>query len=239
MTTDATVRSAPDCRVCPVDSCLARSPDTASTWMSIATQHPALLPHCKPLVAAGDAPKGLFTVRAGCVKSYTLDANGNERVRGFYFPGDLIGLEAMGQAQNPAGFAAVVPSQVCAAAMKDVQTHVTTDVGFSNRLLDQARRELSMALSLAGEYSADQRVAAFLLHLNDRIGIDDVVRLPMTRREMGSYLRLATETVCRVITRFEQKGWLASQDKKITLLNLDALREISNPVGFEDTRHAA
>jgi CRP/FNR family transcriptional regulator len=239
MTHDATVHSAPDCRVCPVQTCMARAPETASTWKSIVTQHPALLPNCKPLVAAGDAPKGLFTVRAGCVKSYTLDAHGNERVRGFYFPGDLIGLEAIGQAQAPAGFAAVVPSQVCAAAMRDVQTHVTTSIGFSNRLLDQARRELSMALSLAGEYSADQRVAAFLLHLNDRIGSEGVVRVPMTRREMGSYLRLATETVCRVITRFEQKGWLASQDKKITLFDLAALREIANPVGLEESRNAA
>ncbi|HKY90037.1 MAG TPA: helix-turn-helix domain-containing protein, partial [Nevskiaceae bacterium] len=84
-----------------------------------------------------------------------------------------------------------------------------------------------------------QRVAAFLLHLNDRIGSNGVVRLPMTRREMGSYLRLATETVCRVITRFEQKGWVASQDKKITLLDLDALREMADPVRLETVRDAA
>jgi CRP/FNR family transcriptional regulator len=56
---------------------------------------------------------------------------------------------------------------------------------------------------------------------------------------MGSYLRLATETVCRVITRFEQKGWIASQDKKISLFDLDALREIADPVGLETTRQAA
>ncbi|HKY92292.1 MAG TPA: Crp/Fnr family transcriptional regulator, partial [Nevskiaceae bacterium] len=143
----ATLRSAPDCRVCPVQTCMARSPETETMWRSIVVQHPAQLPGSRPLVAEGDAPKALFTVRAGCVKSYTLDANGNERVRGFYFPGDLLGVEAMGRTQSPAGLAAVVPSQVCAAAMKDVQAQVSTDVAFSNRLLDQARRELSMALS--------------------------------------------------------------------------------------------
>jgi CRP/FNR family transcriptional regulator len=205
----------------------------------MATQHPAQLPGCKPLATEGDTPRALFTIRAGCVKSYTLDANGNERIRGFYFPGDLIGLDAMGQSRNPAGFAAVVPSQVCAAPMKEAQSHAATDAGFSNRLLELARRELSMALSLSGVYTADQRVAAFLLHLDHRIGVDGVVRLPMTRREMGSYLRLATETVCRVITRFEQKGWIASQDKKISLFDLDALREIADPVGLETTRQAA
>jgi CRP/FNR family transcriptional regulator len=51
---------------------------------------------------------------------------------------------------------------------------------------------------------------------------------------MGSYLRLATETVCRVLTRFEQKGWLVSRDKRLDLTDVDALREIAEPVGLHE-----
>ena len=41
-------------------------------------------------------------------------------------------------------------------------------------------------------------------------GSGDTLRLPMSRRDIANFLRLATETVCRVLTRFEQKGWIRS-----------------------------
>jgi CRP/FNR family transcriptional regulator len=228
-------RTAPDCRVCPVDSCLARCQSTAGAWSAVAMQHPAQMPGGQPLIGTGETPRALFTVRAGCIKTYTVDADGNERVRGFFFPGDMVGLDTLGAARAPASAAAVTASQVCAAPIHEIEKRSTQDASLSNRLLAQTRRELSMALSLGGEFTADQRVAAFLLYLRHRIGNGNAIRLPMTRREMGSYLRLATETVCRVLTRFEQKGWLTSNDKRIELHRVDALRDLAEPVGLVES----
>ncbi|HKY92337.1 MAG TPA: Crp/Fnr family transcriptional regulator [Nevskiaceae bacterium] len=230
--TSPALRNAPDCRVCPVGHCLARCASTAGAWSAMATQHPAQMPGGQPLIHAGEAPRALFTVRAGCIKSFTVDAEGNERVRGFYFPGDMVGLETLGASRAPASAAAVTPSQVCAASALEIQQRSTKDASLANRLLAQTRRELSMALAVGGEFTADQRVAAFLLYLRHRIGSGNTIRLPMTRREMGSYLRLATETVCRVLTRFEQKGWLTSNDKRIELHRVDALHDLAEPVGL-------
>ena len=98
--------------------------------------------------------------------------------------------------------------------------------------LEQALRELRVAQAFSGGFSADQRVAALLLHLRERLGNGDILRLPMTRREIGSYLRLATETVCRVLTRFESRGWLRARDKRIELLQVPALADLAAPVGL-------
>lgn len=54
----------------------------------------------------------------------------------------------------------------------------------------------------------------------------------MSRRDIASYLRLATETVCRVLTRFEDKGWIISADKTVTLREPAALWALAEPVGI-------
>ena len=65
------------------------------------------------------------------------------------------------------------------------------------------------------------------------------MRLPMGRRDIANYLRLATETVCRVLTRFEQRGDIEVRDRQIRLMRPEALRAIADALSFEPMRAAA
>jgi CRP/FNR family transcriptional regulator len=75
------------------------------------------------------------------------------------------------------------------------------------RLLSQ---DIGKAALLAGDYSADQRLAAFLLSLSRRHearGFSATrFHLAMSRTDMANYLRLAAETVSRVLRRFQDEG---------------------------------
>ena len=221
-----------NCAACPVSTCPARCSETEACWRGMVSQLPSQMPGRGSITEAGGRLPALFSVRAGCVKTYTLDADGNEHVRAFHFPGDLVGLDALGSERTLAATAPVTPSQVCVVSADEVLRRMQTDAGLASHLLRKTRAALQQALALAGEFTADQRVAAFLMYVHARIGHADVVRLPMTRREMGSYLRLATETVCRVLTRFENRGWIKSSDKRITLCDRQALSELAEPVGL-------
>ena len=194
---------------------------------------PPQTPGTGRLVDSGQALPALFAVRAGCVKSYTIDADGNEHVQAFHFPGDLVGLDALGTTRATANAAVVTPSQLCAVPAAEIERQLDAEPVLATHLLRRTREALRRALALTGEFTADQRVAAFLLDVHARIGHDQTVRLPMTRREIGSYLRLATETVCRVLTRFETQGWVACQDKRVTLLDRAALERLGVPVGLQ------
>lgn len=220
------------CLACPVQRCLSRKAETAEDWHRVVGLMPPLQAGRSKLVEAGLPLPALFTVRAGCIKSYTIDARGNEHVRAFHFPGDLVGLDALGARRAPASATPVTFSQVCAVKVEDLDAGIERNPAFNRHLLQRTREALGRAMALSGEYTADQRVAAFLLDVHARIGVGDVIRLPMTRREIGSYLRLATETVCRVLTRFEKRGWLTSADKRITLHYQEALRDLAEPVGL-------
>ena len=161
----------------------------------------------KTLVESGTPAAAIYTVRAGCLKSFTVDADGNERVRGFYLPGDIVGLDSLGGESFPATVVAVTPSQVCRIPVAAVQQLMAESPSLARRLLDRTSAELAQALTLAGDYSAEQRIAAFLLSMRERLGAErGELRLPMTRRDIANYLRLATETVCRVLARLERQG---------------------------------
>ena len=73
-----------------------------------------------------------------------------------------------------------------------------------------------------------------LVDIGMRYGVepDGSLRLPMAQRDIGNYLRLANETVCRTLKRFEQKGWIVTGTRGLKLVDDAALRVAAAAVGI-------
>ncbi len=221
------------CTVCPTaGACVIQGAARAEIerWNASVEAQISLATSGKTLVEAGEPVGAIYTVRAGCLKSFTVDADGTERVRGFYLPGDLIGLDALGAVAFPATVVAVTPSQVCRIPAARVRKLMAESPFIARRLLDRTSAELAHALTMAGDYTAEQRLAAFLLSMRQRLGGQAELKLPMTRRDIANYLRLATETVCRVLARLEEQGQIRSASRTVRLVNAPALRALAQPV---------
>ncbi|MBI2382999.1 MAG: helix-turn-helix domain-containing protein [Gammaproteobacteria bacterium] len=239
----------PNCAPCPASRrCLPCGvPEReAALWNA------SLLPHLpvsgagKALFEAGSPADSVFSVRAGCLKSFTVDEDGNERVQGFFLPGDLVGLDALGNERYVASVVSVAPSQVCRIPKTQLQAVLAQAPHLTQQLLRRLSRKLAQAQALAGAFTADQRVAAFLLLMEERLAPapGTAIRLPMTRRDIANYLRLATETVCRVLARFELRGWLHLADKTVRIDDAEALHALAAPIGLtqapsDDARRTA
>jgi CRP/FNR family transcriptional regulator len=222
------------CMLCPVQNCLSRRGDAsqAAAFAAILEPRQAVMPEQGELHRAGEALRSVYSVRGGCIKAYALDRDGKERIRGFYFAGDLIGLDALGDGLCLSSAAAVVPSQVCVAPLSDLRELMRRRPEIAQRMIEQTSRELALSLAWAGDFSAEQRLAAFLMYLRNRMNSGCVVRPPMGQREIGSYLRLATETVCRTLKALERSGSIATDPRGIRILNEGALRAYAEPVGI-------
>ncbi len=52
----------------------------------------------------------------------------------------------------------------------------------------------------------------------------------MTRTDIASYLRLAAETISRLLRRFQDKGWLRIDRREVELIRSGPLEELAYDV---------
>ena len=178
----------------------------------------------------GDPFRAIFAVRAGTVKTRLFDREGREQVLGFYLPGEVVGLNAIYPEQFPCDAVALDTAYFCRFSFPAMSALASRVPAVQQHLFRMLSKELGSASLLAGDHSADQRVAAFLMDLAGRYaarGFSSTrFHLSMSRGDIANYLRLAAETVSRVLSRFRAQKLIAIEGRELELLNPTALREI-------------
>ena len=90
-------------------------------------------------------------------------------------------------------------------------------------------REHSLMM-LLGSMNAEERLAAFLLNMSQRLkarGYSPTeFRLRMSRAEIGSYLGMKLETVSRTFSSFQQQRLLEVDKRHIRILDLQGLTQV-------------
>lgn len=173
-----------------------------------------------------DAFYALYVVIDGSFKSYNVDLDGKERVRGFHYPGGLIGFDGIEGGWHRCHVTAMENANICIQPFDRLLVSSLHSPALQVDLFRCLSRELLHAETLAGDYPAEVRLAAFLLEIADG---RDTVHLPMARRDIANYLRLATETVSRLMTRFRENGLIRYRGRSVTLTDIDTLRHIAEP----------
>ena len=178
-----------------------------------------------------DIFSSIFAVRSGSVKSYSIDEDGDELVTGFYFPGEVLGMDGIGQNQHASSAVAMETSSVCQIPFNYLGELSQTIPSLQQncfQIMSQEIVEDRRLLALLGKSHADQRVATFLLTISTRKSRNrlsgTVFRLPMSRGDMGNYLGLTVETISRVFSRLQKQQILLVNNKEITILDMDGLR---------------
>jgi len=226
-------RSQVACSRCALgDLCLPRglSPDETERFEQIVHRSRPIQPG-EHLFRAGDEFRSVASVRTGCFKSYVIDHEGQEQVLGFHLPGEIIGLDAIHSAKHVANVVALDTSAICGLTFDTVTAMARHMPELQAELFRVMSHRISELETIAGDLSADERIAMFLISLSDRFSrrgySDKEFILAMSRRDIASYLRLATETVSRVLARFQKADIVKVDRKQVKILNMDALKEVA------------
>jgi CRP/FNR family transcriptional regulator, anaerobic regulatory protein len=187
------------------------------------------------LYRTGDAFVSLYAVRTGFFKTRVSSEDGRDQVTGFQMAGELLGFDGIGADRHTCDAVALEDSQVCVIPFAQLET-LSREFGDLQRQLHKVMsREIVRdhgVMLLLGTMRAEERLAAFLLNLTQRLqargfsGSELVLR--MSREEIGSYLGLKLETVSRAFSKLQDDGVLEVRQRQLRVLDEPALRRLLN-----------
>jgi CRP/FNR family transcriptional regulator, anaerobic regulatory protein len=194
-------------------------------------EHSPTMEGGKHLFRAGDEFRSLYAVRSGSYKTYALTQEGEEQVLGFHLPGELVGLDAIYPGRHPSSAVALDTSSVCMLPYAQLSDLASKIPSLQHQVFKLLSKNITQSHALAGDLTAEERLASFLVGLsrrNEQRGYSAArFRLAMPRRDMGNYLRLATETVSRVFRRFQDEELIRVDRREIEVLDEKRLAELA------------
>lgn len=174
--------------------------------------------------------RAIFAVRAGTVKTFMVDHDGREQVLGFHLPGEVIGLNAIYADRFPCNAVALEEARFCRLSFPAMSALASQRPAVQKHLFQMLSKEIGAVSLLAGDHRSDERVAAFLTDLSERYAARGFsaqrFHFSMSRTDIANYLRLASETVSRVLTRFRSAGLIEIDGRELIVLDANQLRGI-------------
>lgn len=170
----------------------------------------------------------VYKIISGVARSYRIMSDGRRQIERFYFPGDIVGLEA--GAAYTTSVDAVADTVVLLVRKSAVMAAASSDIQVARQLLQYTANELSHARTHATLLvrSAPERVACFLLELEQHLSASDI-ELPMTRQDIADYLGLTIETVSRIFTQFRDTAAIElPTSRRVVLRNRKALASLNS-----------
>ena len=182
------------------------------------------------VVRLGDGFRDIHGVRNGSFKAYTNDTEGREHVLGFFFPGDIIGFDAIHTGRYRANFMALEPSEIYVIPFEAVDSRFSNSPQLFMEILAMLSQNILRSEVMAGDYTAEERVSAFLVSLSYRLNNGSAyvpdLHLPMSRREIANHLRLAPETVSRTLDGLSRQCMIKAHGQVITIVDRPGLIDV-------------
>jgi CRP/FNR family transcriptional regulator len=193
------------------------------------------VPRGDALFKVGDSFASLYAVRTGFFKTSVTSEDGRDQVTGFQMAGELLGLDGIGTDRHTCDAIALEDSQVCVISysqLEDLSRELSDLQHHFHRIMSREIVREHGVMLLLGSMRAEERLAAFLLNLTQRLqargfSASSLV-LRMTREEIGSYLGLKLETVSRAFSKFQEDGVLEVKQRQIRVLDGAALQTLVN-----------
>ena len=221
------------CSTCAFSqACLSQGMDkTALMDLHVLVEHVGPLHAGEHVFREGDPFTAIAAVRTGTVKTYHIDRDGHEQVLGFHLPGEIIGLNAISQSRYPCNAVALDTVMLCRFSFPKIALLAQRLPNLQQHLFRLMSRDIGVASLFAGDNTADERMAAFLVGLSRRLAARGFsarrFQLTMSRTDIANYLRQAPETVSRVLRRFEKDGVLHIKQRDVEIVDMPRLEALA------------
>jgi CRP/FNR family transcriptional regulator/CRP/FNR family nitrogen fixation transcriptional regulator len=175
----------------------------------------------------GEETEYVYKIVSGAVRTCKILGDGRRQIHGFHMPGDLFGFEP-GQAHRLTA-EAIVGTKVLMFKRRQLERIATHNVEVACQLWTMTAKNLQHAeehMLLLGRRTALERVAAFIIEMDARLGGTGSIELAMSRRDIADYLGLTLETVSRSMSQLQADQALALSGARRVVLNKRAMARV-------------
>ncbi len=183
----------------------------------------------------GEKFTSLYAIRTGFFKTCVAAEDGRDQVTGFQMAGEIIGLDGIVNDHHSCDAVALEDAEVCVMPFERIEDLSREINGLQRHVHRIMSREIVRehgVMLLLGSMRAEERLAAFLLNLVQRLHArgfsQSELILRMTREEIGSYLGLKLETVSRTFSKFVDDGMVEVKQRHVRILDTEALNRLVN-----------
>ena len=188
------------------------------------------------LVVAGRRCRTFFLNHSGWLFRYKILHNGDRQIVDFILPGQLFGLQACFFKASLYSIAAVTEASVSAIPLDAIDNVFEQAPRLAKPLFWSAVCEAAILgehLTDAARRSAYERVSHLMLELFVRLrttGHTDGLsfNMPLTQELIGDALGLTTVHVNRTLRSLREDGLIKMSNKCVTILDFEALSQVSN-----------
>ncbi|MDO0944857.1 Crp/Fnr family transcriptional regulator [Chromohalobacter israelensis] len=190
------------------------------------------------LVKEGGRFNGVYIVRSGFLKNVYFDVLSSEdKVLGFFFSGDFVGLDSVIKKQYRSTVIALETVGVIKlsfSGLEDFPGDVYDRLEFLCFSNTRIQSENDCFRNFFNK-KAEARLASFFIDLSCRFEVQGYspycFRLPMKHQEIASYLNMTLETLSRIISRFKLEGAMSVKGHEYVILEMDYLKSLMNRSG--------
>ncbi len=177
------------------------------------------------LVSTGDPVTAIYLLRDGILLARGGESTDRARISNLFWPDDLV-------LADPAARCWAVDLCACTEVCADVHdltglhAVMRDDPDLAAWLFDTACANLLQHLDFEHRLrilAVEGRFAALMVRFANCLGRPydggRVFSLPLLRAELASYLGLRTETICRVLARWQKRGLLTLQGRRTFIIH--------------------
>lgn len=181
-----------------------------------------------------DKFKSLFFIQSGLVKLEKTLENGNTYVAGFFYPGDVFGLESVGNERYDYDAIALDQTWVCVLPYKYLESDGESVNLIKERLISlyaQKARETDSLLARRRYQTSEQRFLEFLEGLCKRYFTENIsnthkLQLPMPKGDIANYLGLRPESISRALQKLQSQGVIRNDKKFIEVIDMETVKKM-------------
>ncbi|MFN3402814.1 MAG: Crp/Fnr family transcriptional regulator [Cytophagaceae bacterium] len=183
----------------------------------------------------GSVPNSVFALHSGHIKAFKIGSDGKEQIIYLSKPGDLVGWQQL-TCNDPYSTSAValeraVISEIDKAEFIRLIENTPVSLALTHYICEDVVMLETKVLELS-QKSVRERLATNIILLYEKFGMKNentlIIGIPLTREDFANLIGTNTETVIKLLSEFRKEGHIDIIDKKIIIINMTALRKMSD-----------